>query len=161
MIVQSIIKDRMLLALALAALATPSPAQTPAVQLNAGFTPVRMAATLHAEDGLGTMENDCIGYVQRAPLFEFDVPADGGPAVIEVRLESGTDTVLAVVQPHERNWGGGMPGPEYCSDDEGGGVNPAVVIRDPKPGRYEVLAGAHERGLTADVVLTVRERPTP
>ena len=77
MIVQSIIKDRMLLALALAALATPSPAQTPAVQLNAGFTPVRMAATLHAEDGLGTMENDCIGYVQRAPLFEFDVPADG------------------------------------------------------------------------------------
>lgn len=142
----------------LALAAAPSSAQAPALKLGAGFTPVRAELTIQAETGLGTMENSCTGYVQRAPVLEFDLTADSLPSALEVRLESEVDTVLAVVQPGEQ-FGGGMAGPEYCSDDEGGGINPAVVLRDPRPGRYQVLAGAFAPGVTADVVLTVRERP--
>jgi hypothetical protein len=143
---------------ALLILAAPSAVQAPVLRLGAGFAPMRLDRTIRAENGLGTRENFCTGYVQRAPVLEFDLTADSLPSALEVRLESEVDTVLAVVQPGEE-FGGGMAGPEYCSDDEGGGINPAVVLRDPRPGRYQVLAGAFAPGVTADVVLTVRERP--
>ena len=158
---RTIVRKPLIAAALLAGLATPSAAQTPPLRVEAGFAPIRLALAIHAEDGLGTMENDCVGYVQRTPVLVFEIAADSAPGALEARLDSGTDTVLAVVQPHERRWGGGMPGPEYCSDDEGGGVNPAVVMRDLKPGRYQVLAGAHAAGATVEAVLTLRDPDAP
>jgi hypothetical protein len=46
--------------------------------------------------------------------------------------------------------------PAACSDDEGGDLNPLLLLESPIAGRYTVLAGPLEAGVVAEAVLTVR-----
>lgn len=142
--------------LALAVAATPPvQAQTQEIDLAGRFEPVRVAVAVEATDGLGTMENDCLGYVGRAPVLVVRYrPGATPPRAIEVRLESETDTVLAVLAPGEQI--GPEGGPAACSDDEGSSHDPLIRLTDPGPGAYRILAGGHDAGARVSGTLVIR-----
>lgn len=146
---------RGLLILAMLACAQPAVAQT-RLDLRGRFDPVRLELEVRGETSFSAMENDCTGYVSREPQVILDyTPGDTPPRAIEIRLESETDTVLALLLPGEPL---DVPAghPRYCSDDEGGGVNPAMRVTEVTAGQYRLYPGLYARGETARAVLTVR-----
>ena len=147
---------RMFLTLLVAlALAPEASAQVGPERLTGRFDTLVVTLRLRGEQPLGTMENDCVGSVGRRPALVFDYdPGDAPARGIEVRMVSATDTVLAVLVPGERFDSSG--GPAACSDDEGGDLNPLLLLESPIAGRYTVLAGPLEAGVVAEAVLTVR-----
>lgn len=122
------------------ALAPEASAQVGPERLAGRFDTLVVTLRLRGDQPLGTIENDCVGSVGRRPALVFDYdPGDAPPRRIEVRMVSATDTVLAVLVPGERFDSSG--GPAACSDDEGGELNPLVLLESPIAGRYTVLAG--------------------
>lgn len=78
------------------------------------------------------MGRSCAGIIPVTPDLDLFVPvADLGP--IEVRLDSAeADPTLAIFTP-DGEW--------LCDDDGGGGLNAAIRIHAPEPGRYAVFLG--------------------
>lgn len=122
-------------------LATPALAQQSgasptfgSVTLEAGFMPdpyrkqITAGGTIDASESRG---GNCVGMIARAPDFNLVYSADARDLVIKVG--SNEDTTL-VVNSADGRW--------YCNDDSDG-VDPAMRIRNPPSGVYEIWVGTY------------------
>lgn len=120
------------------------------IRLEAGFMPdpyeVALLAGGPTELG-GELGAECVGHVNvEQPEVVLEYVADGSPLYIFV--ESGDDTSLLVRGP-DGTW--------YCSDDAPDrGLDPLVLVADPRSGRYDVWVGTVGEAL-ADAMLMISE----
>lgn len=104
------------------------------VSLDAGFTPdpfrigITAGGTIDAAQSRG---GSCVGKIASSPDFNLVYSAGGSDLVIKVASQE--DTTL-VINSADGRW--------YCNDDSDG-MNPAVRIRNPPSGVYEIWVGTY------------------
>lgn len=128
------------------------------VRLDTGFMPdphtvaiVSGASVTDAVDvaGIGLVPRNhapCRGHVTSRPDYIVHVGAPGPR--LRIYVEAPGDTTL-VVNDGEGNW--------WCSDDEGGELNPAIYIPSPPSGQYDIWVGSYQAGANIRSALHVSE----
>lgn len=117
------------------------------IELWAGFTPDPYVRNITA--GGSTSIHNCggtgwAGYVTTRP--DFDLYWNGASAQLTIAAMAVTDAVLLVNAP-DGTW--------YYNDDYRG-TNPAVVIRNPQAGLYDIWIGSYDgsRGNPGQLIIT-------
>ena len=101
-------------------------------------------------DGLGiTPENaagNCTGFATSQPDFilHYDSPA----AMLRFFVTAPGDTTL-VINDGAGHW--------WCSDDDGGNLNPMVDVTGAPAGQYDIWVGSYEAGANIQSVLSISE----
>lgn len=98
-----------------------------------------------ATTGSGT----CTGYVTSVP--DYIVHVDNPGALLRFFVTAPGDTTL-VVNDGAGHW--------WCSDDDGGDLNPMLDITSPPSGQYDVWVGSYEPGMNIQAVLSITELDT-
>lgn len=104
------------------------------IRLGAGFTPDPYVRNITAggTNLLSRCGFDAPGYVTTRP--DFDLYWSGSSAQITIAVQSRADAVLLINGPN---------GEWYYSDDYRG-TDPAVVIRNPTQGLYDIWIGSYD-----------------
>ncbi|WAC59656.1 hypothetical protein [Brevundimonas sp. SL130] len=104
------------------------------VALETGFTPDPWTQSILAGGSVPASAalSGCEGSVSAAPDLQLNFEA--GEFDLTVRALASEDTTLLVNTPS---------GQWLCDDDSGGGVNPKVLISEPKSGRYNIWLGTY------------------
>lgn len=119
------------------------------INLNAGFLPDPHGVNVTAggQFSLAACGFNWQGHVARAP--DYDLYYSAGNFSLTIYVVSNYDTVLLI---------NGPDGLFYFSDDDGGGLNPAITFNNPQSGLYDIWIGAYDnaRGLPAQLYITER-----
>ena len=91
----------------------------------------------------------CTGYATSAP--DYIVHLDSPGALLRFFVQAPGDTTLAI-NDGAGNW--------WCSDDDGGNLNPMIDIANPPAGQYDVWVGSYEAGANISATLSVSELTT-
>lgn len=91
----------------------------------------------------------CTGFATSAP--DYIVHLDSPGALLRFFVNAPGDTTL-VINDGAGNW--------WCSDDDGGNLNPLIEIASPPAGQYDVWVGSYEPGANIQAVLSVTELDT-
>lgn len=118
-----------------------------AVQIVSGATAADAVAI--ADQGL-TPQNGgaCRGYATSTP--DYIVRVGNAGSYLRFAVEAPGDTTL-VINDGAGNW--------WCSDDEGGSLNPLIEMQNPVTGQYDIWVGSYEAGANIQGVLSVSELP--
>lgn len=118
------------------------------LSLASGFGPEPRAFEVPAggdADAYG-LGSDCFGRISRRPVIELDYTADRSP--LNIYVASSIDTTLVVRLPN---------GDVLCNDDYFG-HDPAVLMNNPRSGRYAIWVGSYE-GIRGEATLHISEQP--
>lgn len=88
----------------------------------------------------------CTGYATGVP--DYIVHLDSPGALLRFFVQAPGDTTL-VINDGAGNW--------WCSDDDGGNLNPLIDIANPPAGQYDVWVGSYEAGANISATLSVSE----
>lgn len=83
-------------------------------------------------DAAQTRGGSCVGKIASAP--DYNLAYEAGSADLVIKVGSREDTTL-VINTADGRW--------YCNDDSDG-MNPAIRIRNPPSGLYEIWVGTYE-----------------
>lgn len=100
-----------------------------------------------SSQGLTTNNNgSCAGYATREPDFilHFDNPGE----VLRFFVTAGADTTL-IINDGQGNW--------WCSDDDGGNLNPMIDVQNPPAGQYDIWVGSYAQDANIHGVLSITE----
>jgi len=148
-------KRRLVTAGALLLMSTSAFAQNPGatptygdIRLAPGFLPDPYEIRLQAGGTIDAAEElhpDCPGFIASAPDVNIHYQNTGIPLYIYVESES--DTTLIVQGPGDQ-W--------YCEDDTVD-LNPVMVFRPPRSGRYSIWVGTYRDNGTERATLKISE----
>jgi hypothetical protein len=128
------------------------------VHLSTGFLPdphsVSVVSGASADDFVNIEEQalsttgtgTCTGFATGVP--DYIVHVDSPGALLRFFVQAPGDTTL-VVNDGAGHW--------WCSDDDGGNLNPMLDIASPPAGQYDVWVGSYEPGANIQAVLSVTE----
>jgi hypothetical protein len=118
------------------------------VNLSAGFTPDPWTQPLQAGggDAISNTVRGCSGYINAAAP-DVDLNYRAGSLPLHIRVASGSDTTLAVLDP-QGNW--------HCNDDSVG-LDPLVTLQNPPSGNYNIWVGTFSSGRLAPATLVISE----
>lgn len=122
-----------------------------AVSLHSGFhpDPYTHAITAGGDIGASSVNQQCSGYIARAPDFRVNWTAGSGSLPLIFSVASSADTTL-VINDAQGNW--------LCDDDGGvNGMNPAITIQHPPSGQYDIWVGSYAQGQNPPSTLNVSE----
>ncbi len=88
----------------------------------------------------------CTGYATHAPDYIVNVGSPG--QLLRFYASAGGDTTL-VINDGAGHW--------WCSDDDGGNLNPLIDIANPPAGQYDIWVGSYQAGANIQAVLSVSE----
>lgn len=99
--------------------------------------------------GLGLAPSNsgtCTGFATAQPDFILRLETPG--AALRFFVNAPADTTL-VINDGAGNW--------WCSDDDGGNLNPLIDIASPPAGQYDIWVGSYQAGANIQGVLSVTE----
>ncbi|MBB3873774.1 hypothetical protein [Brevundimonas mediterranea] len=104
------------------------------VSLETGFTPDPWTKSILAGGSVpaSAVRSGCEGSVSAAP--DLQLTFEAGEFDLTIRALASEDTTLLVNTPS---------GEWLCDDDNGGDLNPKVLISDPQSGRYDIWLGTY------------------
>jgi hypothetical protein len=131
-----------------------------AVQLDTGFLPDphQVAVVSGASDATGNVvdinslslapqnSGNCRGYTTAQPDYIVRVANPG--QLLRYYVNAPGDTTL-IINDGAGNW--------WCSDDDGGNLNPLLDIQNPPAGQYDIWVGSYQAGANIQSVLSVSE----
>jgi len=88
----------------------------------------------------------CRGYTTAAPDYIVRVGSPG--QLLRFYVNAPGDTTL-IINDGAGNW--------WCSDDDGGNLNPLIDIANPPAGQYDIWVGSYQAGANIQSVLSVSE----
>lgn len=117
--------------------------------------PVGIVSGATATDSIGFSEltlnpvnnGACRGYGTAHPDYIFTVGAPLPLLNVAATATAGGDTTL-VIHSQGRFW---------CSDDDGGNLNPLVQLQGVAPGQYDVWVGSYAAGQNVQTTLTLAQ----
>lgn len=124
---------------------TPDPHQVSVVSGASTESFVNVEEQALATTGTGT----CTGFATAEP--DYIVHLDSPGALLRFFVSAPGDTTL-VVNDGAGHW--------WCSDDDGGNLNPMLDITSPPAGQYDVWVGSYEPGANIQAVLSITELDT-
>ena len=86
----------------------------------------------------------CTGVATSQPDFILHLDSPG--AFLRFFVTAPGDTTLVINDGAGHFW---------CSDDEGGNLNPLIDIQGPPPGQYDIWVGSYEAGANIQAVLSI------
>lgn len=132
------------------------------VQLDTGFLPDphQVAVVSGAADATGNVvdisslaltprnSGACRGYTTAQPDYIVRVGTPG--QLLRFWVNAPGDTTL-IINDGAGNW--------WCSDDDGGNLNPLIEMQGPVSGQYDIWVGSYQAGANIQSVLSVSELP--
>lgn len=130
------------------------------VRLDTGFLPDphQVAVVSGPSESTGNVVNinqlalaprnggNCRGYTTHQPDYIVYV---GNPGrLLRFFVSAPGDTTL-VINDGQGNW--------WCSDDDGGNLNPLIDIENPPPGQYDIWVGSYQAGANIQAILSISE----
>ena len=115
------------------------------VKLRSGFISDPFAVEVDSGGEIKTNLGGVTTFVDNAPDFRVKYKAGALPLIFKVKCTA--DTTLLINTP-DGKW--------VADDDSDGGVNPRVVIRNPKSGTYDIWVGSY-KGTVDPATLIVTE----
>lgn len=88
----------------------------------------------------------CRGYTTAQPDYIVRVGSPG--QLLRFYVNAPGDTTL-IINDGAGNW--------WCSDDDGGNLNPLIDIANPPAGQYDIWVGSYQAGANIQSVLSVSE----
>ncbi|MBN8610961.1 MAG: hypothetical protein J0L92_10280 [Deltaproteobacteria bacterium] len=118
------------------------------VQVVSGATPTD-AVDINSLSLSPVNSGACRGYSTREPDYIVRVTQPG--QLLRFFVNAPGDTTLVINDGAGRWW---------CSDDDGGNLNPLIDIASPPPGQYDIWVGSYQAGANIQGVLSVSELTT-
>ncbi|GAB4205954.1 MAG: hypothetical protein OHK0013_22210 [Sandaracinaceae bacterium] len=132
------------------------------VQLDTGFLPDphQVAVVSGASNATGNVVDinalaltprnggACRGYTTTQPDYIVRVGRPG--QLLRFWVNAPGDTTL-IINDGAGNW--------WCSDDDGGNLNPLIEMQAPVAGQYDIWVGSYQAGANIQSVLSVSELP--